>query len=78
MQAGVPPEHPDALAAIDRARLQIDHWFYPCSREMYAQLGQLYISDARFQAAYDKVAVGLAAYIAEGSAANWQQEQADA
>lgn len=37
--------------------------FYDCSYEMYRGLGQLYISDPRFTATYDKVRPGLAVWL---------------
>lgn len=37
--------------------------FYDCSYEMYRGLGQLYVTDPRFTATYDKVRPGLAAWM---------------
>ncbi|MFN4214206.1 MerR family transcriptional regulator [Exiguobacterium sp.] len=38
-----------------------DH-FYDCSLDMFSGLGQMYVSDERFTAFYDKYAPGLAVY----------------
>lgn len=70
MRAGVPADSEDTLAAVEAARLLICNWFYDCSREMHANLGQMYVSDVRFTETYDKVAPGLAQYICDATAAN--------
>jgi MerR family transcriptional regulator, thiopeptide resistance regulator len=76
MDAGVAPDDPRALAAVEEARLQIDHWFYPCSRTMHAQLGEMYVADPRFTATYEKIRPGMAAYIRDATAANAAHGQA--
>ena len=70
MERGVPPDAPEALAAVEQSRLLIDRWFYPCSRAMHAGLGQLYITDPRFEQNYEKIRPGLARFISEATAAN--------
>lgn len=70
MEQGVPADDPRAVDAVDRARLQIDHWFYPCSREMHAELGKMYVADPRFAATYEKIRPGLAQYICDATTAN--------
>lgn len=70
MKAGMPADSPETLAAVEAARLLICNWFYDCPRQMHANLGQMYISDARFTETYDKVAVGLAQYVCDATAAN--------
>lgn len=70
MDQGVPPHDSRAVDAVDRARLQIDQWFYPCSREMHAELGKMYVADPRFAANYEKIRPGLAQYMCDATAAN--------
>lgn len=70
MDEGVPADDPRAMDAVERHRLQIDRWFYPCSREMHSNLGQMYVADARFAATYEKVRPGMAPYIRDATAAN--------
>lgn len=70
MEEGVAPGDPRAMDAVDRARLQIDRWFYPCSREMHANLGRMYIADPRFTATYEKIRPGLAQYMCDAILAN--------
>src|SRR5690606_32207803 len=49
---GVPPADPRAMDAVERHRLLIDTWFYPCSRQFHAQLAKMYIADERFRKTY--------------------------
>jgi MerR family transcriptional regulator, thiopeptide resistance regulator len=70
MDAGVPATDPRALDAAEAARLQIDRWFYPCSREMHGKLGEMYVSDPRFTATYEKIRPGMARYLNEAIQAN--------
>lgn len=63
LQAGLAPESGRAAVAAERHRLHIERWFYPCSPEMHASLGAMYVEDARFAAHYDKRLPGLAAYV---------------
>ena len=53
----------DALALAEQHRAHIDRWFYPCTREIHVSLGEMYVSDPRFAAHYDRVRPGLAAYL---------------
>ena len=46
-------------------RSHITKFFYPCSLEMYSNLGNMYIADERFTMFYDKHAEGLASYYNE-------------
>lgn len=57
-------------ALAERHRSHIDHWFYPCSHALHAQVASLYTADPRFQAHYDQHAEGLAAYIESAIRAN--------
>ena len=70
MDEGVPPTDPRAMDAVERHRLQIDQWFYPCSREMHANLGEMYIADPRFTATYEKIRPGMARYVRDATQAN--------
>lgn len=68
--AGVAPGDARAMDVAEAARLQIDRWFYPCSREMHMALGDMYIADARFTDHYDRHRPGLAAWFRDAIAAN--------
>ena len=75
MAEGVVPDDPRAVDAVDRARLLIDRWFYPCSRQMHAQLGRMYVADPRFAATYEKIRPGMAQYMCDATAANAAREE---
>ncbi|MDO8963990.1 MAG: MerR family transcriptional regulator [Coriobacteriia bacterium] len=70
MDAGVAADDPRAMDAVDRHRLQIDHWFYPCSHEMHVGLAEMYIADPRFTATYEKIHEGMARYVHDAILAN--------
>lgn len=70
MDQGVPPTDERAMDAVERHRLQIDQWFYPCSREMHAELGKMYIADPRFTATYEKIRPSMAQYVHDAIMAN--------
>lgn len=70
MDDGVPPTDPRAMDAVERHRLQIDAWFYPCSREMHAELGKMYVTDERFRRTYEAVRPGMAQYVCDAIQAN--------
>ncbi len=75
MDEGVPATDPRAMDAVDRHRLQIDTWFYPCSHEMHAGLAEMYIADPRFTATYEKIHVGMAQYVHDAIKANLKRNQ---
>jgi DNA-binding transcriptional MerR regulator len=65
------PNSAQALEVVEKMRMQLDSWFYPCSRQMHAQLGEMYVADLRFTQTYDQVQAGLAQFIMQSSAANF-------
>lgn len=75
MDEGVPADDPRALDAVERARLQIDTWFYPCSHEMHAALAEMYIADPRFEATYERIRPGMARYVHDAILANAARHQ---
>ena len=44
-----------AMDLAEAARLHIDRWFYPCSREMHEGLAEMYLADQRFASTIDTV-----------------------
>lgn len=60
--AKVPHDDPRVQEIVDRSRKFISDNFYDCSLEAFSCMGQMYISDERFTAYYEKFAPGLAAY----------------
>lgn len=69
----VPPTDPEVLKIAERARLQIDQWFYPCSREMHANLSRMYVADPRFAKTYEDLRPGLAQYWCDAIVANLER-----
>lgn len=70
MDEGAAPEDPRAMDLAERARLQIDRWFYPCSHEMHGNLAEMYIADPRFTATYEKMRAGMAQWWHDAILAN--------
>ena len=76
MEDGAPPDAERAMDLAEEARLHIDRWFYPCSREMHAGLADMYTSDKRFAAHYEERAAGLAAFVSAAIKANAERRGA--
>jgi len=74
--AGLPASSDEAMAAAEAARLQITRRFYDLSHEMHRNLGEMYVTDERFAATYEKVAPGLAAYVRDAIQANADRAKA--
>lgn len=74
MQAGEPADGSAAMDVAEEARQHICRWFYDCPRPMHAGIAELYVTDPRFQATYEKVAPGLAAYVHQAVTANARRE----
>jgi MerR family transcriptional regulator, thiopeptide resistance regulator len=70
MQAGRPADGPEAMDAAEAHRQHISRWFYDCTYEIHAGLAELYVSDPRFTATYEKIAPGLAQYAHDAIKAN--------
>ena len=67
---GVAPTDPAAMAVAEEHRTHITSWFYDCSIEIHAGLGQMYVADERFRKKIDKAGDGLAEYMSAAIAAN--------
>jgi DNA-binding transcriptional MerR regulator len=70
LKQGLQADDSRVLDIIEQMRLQIDQWFYPCSRAMHASLGEMYVMDARFTATYEKLHPGMAQFMRDATAAN--------
>ena len=57
------PSDPGVQALVKRFHEYMSTNFYACSLEMLSGLGDMYVSDPRFTATYDKVKPGLALFI---------------
>jgi len=69
MRAGVSATSPEARQVAERHRAYISRWFYECTPEIHAGLGQMYVADPRFTASIDRAEPGLAAYMSQAIAA---------
>lgn len=70
MEAGEPASSQAAMDAAEAARRQIDERFYPCSPQFHRSLADMYVSDPRFTATYEKIRPGLAQYVRDAVFAN--------
>ena len=70
MEAGSPADSEAAMEVAEQHRAHISKWFYECSLEFHAGLGQMYVADPRFTKNIDKAGAGLAKYMSEAIAAN--------
>jgi DNA-binding transcriptional MerR regulator len=62
LAAGVPPTDGDVQVLVERHRLHIDRWYYPCPLEMHVGLADMYVADARFAATWEAARPGLARF----------------
>ena len=58
------------MALAEAHKDHISKWFYDCSPEIHAGLGQMYVSDLRFKKNIDSEGEGLAQYLSDAIAAN--------
>ena len=70
MAADTPADDPAAMAVAEQHRAHITKWYYDCSMEIHAGLGQMYVADVRFKENIDKAGEGLAEYMSAAIAAN--------
>ena len=67
---GIDPADAQAAAVVEEHRAHISRWFYDCTPEIHAGLGQMYQGDARFAENIDKAGgEGVAAYLSAAIAA---------
>jgi len=69
-RVGTAADDPAVMDLADAHRLQIDKWFYPCSRDMHAGLGEMHVTDPRFTAYWDQLESGLAGFVRDAFLAN--------
>jgi DNA-binding transcriptional MerR regulator len=65
-RAGLAVDDPRVQEVVERHRKAIEN-FYPCSREMHANLGRMYVADPRFKKNYDERAEGLAQFVCDAT-----------
>ena len=70
MEAGLPATSEEAMDAAERARLQIDTWYYDITPDFHRNLGDMYVSDPRWTKTYEDIRPGLAPYLRDAIHAN--------
>jgi len=70
--AGIAAHSKDAAALVDDHRAHITKWFYPCTPEIHAGLGTMYVSDDRFMSRIDEAGEGLAEYLSAAIEARYE------
>ena len=63
MKRGAEPDSAEAQALVKKLQSHITGNYYLCTNEILAGLGQMYVTDERFQSNIDKHAAGTAAFI---------------
>lgn len=76
MAKDIPADSVEAQGLAEAHRNHISKWFYECTPEIHAGLGQMYVSDLRFKENIDNEGEGLAEYLSAAIAANQQLDEA--
>lgn len=63
------PSDPEVQEAVEDWRQHISDSFYTCTPEVLRGLGDLYVSDSRFTATFDRIKSGLARFFSEAISA---------
>lgn len=71
MRGGVPAHADETALLVNEHRAQITKWFYDCTVEIHAGLGEMYVHDERFRQSINKVGDGLAEYLSPAIAARY-------
>jgi hypothetical protein len=70
MRSGADAGGEVAMDLAEEHRAHITRWCYDCGYDLHRGLADLYVSDPRFTAAFDRTAPGLAAYTRDAILAN--------
>jgi DNA-binding transcriptional MerR regulator len=76
MRAGQPPTGTVAMDLAEAHRQHLTRWFYDCGYDGHRGLAELYVSDPRYIAEYDKIEPGFSQYVREAILANADRAQA--
>ena len=75
IRAGEPANGTVAMDLAEAHRQHISRWFYDCGYEMHRGLAELYVSDPRYIAEYDKIEPGFSGYVHDAMLANADRHQ---
>ena len=64
-EMGNPPDSPHVQALVRRFQAHVTEHYYPCTDEILAGLGEMYLADERYQKNFDRRAPGFAAFLSE-------------
>jgi DNA-binding transcriptional MerR regulator len=70
MRAGEPATGTVAMDLAEAHRQHLSRWFYDCDYQMHRGLAELYVSDPRYIAEYDKIEPGFSGYVHDAILAN--------
>jgi len=70
MRAGEPATGTVAMDLAEAHRQHLSRWFYDCRYDMHRGLAELYVSDPRYAAEYDKIEPGFSGYVHDAILAN--------
>ena len=68
MKEGYDPSSPEAQAVVSDLQLGITRYYYTCTDEILAGIGQMYVADERFQKNIDKNGKGTAEFASKAIA----------
>ncbi len=71
MREGVSADSTAAAELVDAHRSSIDKWFYECTPEIHAGLGEMYVSDERFHQSINRSGDGLAEFLSAAIAVRY-------
>jgi DNA-binding transcriptional MerR regulator len=75
IRAGEPANGTVAMDLAEAHRQHISRWFYDCGYDMHRGLAELYVSDPRYIAEYDKIEPGFSGYVRDAMLANADRHQ---
>ena len=75
IRAGEPANGTVAMDLAEAHREHISRWFYDCGYDMHRGLAELYVSDPRYIAEYDKIEPGFSGYVHDAMLANADRHQ---
>jgi MerR family transcriptional regulator, thiopeptide resistance regulator len=70
IEAGEPATGTAAMDLAEAHRLHTSRWFYACDHDWHRALAELFVSDERYAASWEKIAPGLARYVHDAILAN--------
>ena len=70
MAAGLPADDPAVTAIAEDHRQHVRRRFHDCSPQVHASPADMFVTDERFAAHYDRRAAGLARYVHDAVKAN--------